>query len=143
MLKIAHGGPCDHLNHGMATLALAPTVVLLSADETLKDLVVGIVEFPWTLSCHASAFTSPEVFARPNVRLVVLDDESVEENELGRLLTQIGRRAQTTPLIYVAVRHNHEKERQARASGAHYYTSKPISPAHFQYVLESFLRTQQ
>jgi len=75
--------------------------------------------------------------------LVVLDDENVEENDRSRLLTQIGRYFPGVSLLYIAGTHSHTSERQARTSGAHYYISKPISPAHFQYVLQSFLHAQK
>jgi DNA-binding response OmpR family regulator len=140
---LAQDGLRDHFNNVTAMLTLAPTLLLLSADEALKDFVATVVQPPWNLAHHAIPLTSPEVFARPNVRLVVLDDENVEENERGRLLTQIGRHVPTTPLIYLAARQSDANERRARTNGAHYYTSKPISPAHLESVLQSFMRAQK
>lgn len=124
-------------------LTLAPSLLLLSADEALKDFVTGVLQPPWTLAHHTGAFTSPEVFAWPNVRLAVFDDQGVEEDDRGTLLKQIGRYHPTAPLIYVAAAHSDANERRARTNGARYYTSKPILPEHFQCVLQSFLRAQK
>jgi len=123
--------------------APAPTLLLLSADQALADFVASAVQPPWTFAHQPAAYTGPAVFARPNVQLVVLDDEAIERSERGSLLTRIRRYLPTTPLLYIAATHNEANERQARTNGAHYYTSKPISLEHFGYVLQSFLRAQK
>ena len=69
---------------------LSPTALLLSDDEVLAKLVLGIVKRPWKLVRHAAdKYVSRELFAQPNVRLVILDDQAVEENDRGWLLEQI------------------------------------------------------
>jgi hypothetical protein len=93
----------------------APTLLLLSADQALADFVASAVQPPWTFAHQLSAYTSPEMFARPNVQLVVLDDEAIEGSERGRLLTQIGRYLPTTPAALYR-RHTQRGEREA---GAH------------------------
>jgi len=105
--------------------------------------VASAVQPPWTLAHQPAAYTSPEAFGRPNVQLVVLDDEAIEGSERGRLLTQINRYLPTTPLLYIAATHDEANERQARTNGAHYYVAKPLSLQHFGYVLQSFLRVQK
>jgi hypothetical protein len=56
---------------------LAPSVLLLSADGALADLVRGIVKLPWKLiRAAADQFLSREVLAQPNVRLAILDDRA-------------------------------------------------------------------
>jgi CheY-like chemotaxis protein len=83
-----------------------------------------------------------EVFAQPNVKLVILDDQAVAESDRGRMLEQIRRRLPGAPLIYVAASQSEANEKRARASGAQYYVSKPLSAERFGQVLRSFLEAQ-
>jgi len=123
---------------------LSPTLLLLSDDELLADFVLGIVKRPWKLIRHgADKYGSREVFTHPNVRLVILDDQAVVDNERGRLLTQISKHFSGTSLLYVAAIQSDCNEKRARANGAHYYASKPLSFEQFGHVLRSFLRTYQ
>ena len=125
-------------------LRLAPTVMLLSADEALANFVLSIIRRPWKLVRHAAdKYGSREVFSHPNVRLVILDDQAVVENERGWLLAQIRRHFSGTPLLYVAATQSDGNEKRARINGAHYYASKPLSLEQFGYVLRSFLQAQK
>jgi CheY-like chemotaxis protein len=120
---------------------LAPTLLLLSDDEALAEFVLGIVKAPWRFIRHngGGARMSDGSFALPNVRLVVLDDQAVEENDRGWLLTRIHKRLPSASLLYVAGNQSDTNEKRARANGAHYYVSKPLSFERFGYVLQSFL----
>ncbi len=122
---------------------LAPTVLLLSDDEALANLVHGIVEQPWKLVRHGlDKYGSREVFTERNVRLVILDDQTVIEEERGWLLAQIRKHFSGTSLLYVAAMQSDGNEKRARTNGAHYYASKPLSLERFGYVLRSFLQHQ-
>jgi DNA-binding response OmpR family regulator len=123
---------------------LAPIVLLLSDDPALANLVSGTVEQPWKLVLYgADDYARREIFSHPNVRLVILDDQAVVENERGWLLAQIRRHFSGTSLLYVAASQSDGNEKRARINGAHYYASKPLSPERFGYVLRSFLQAQQ
>jgi len=123
---------------------LEPTLLLLSDDEALVNFVLGIVETPWKLIRHgADKCGSREVFTQPNVRLLILDDQAVVDNERGWLLAQIRKHFSGTSLLYVAAIQSDCNEKRARRNGAHYYASKPLSFEQFGYVLRSFLRTYQ
>jgi len=123
---------------------LAPSVLLLSADEELADFVRLVLRRPWRLvRQRADKFMTREVLARPNVRLAILDDQAVNESDRGRLLAQIRKHFLGVPLLYVAGSPNDGNEKRARANGAHYYVSKPLSFERFGQVLESFLKAQQ
>jgi DNA-binding response OmpR family regulator len=123
---------------------LMPTLLLLSDDEALGDLVREIVKQPWKLVRQgADGYASREFFAQSNVRLAILDDQAVEENERGWMLTQIRKHFSGVPLLYVAGRQSDANEKRARTNGAHYYVSKPLSVERFGQVLRSFLRAQQ
>jgi DNA-binding NtrC family response regulator len=132
-------------NTGLAEPSrLSPTLLLLSDDEALTDLVRPIVERPWSLVRHgADRYTSHKVFTQPNVRLVILDDQAVVEADRSWLLAQIRKHFSGAPLLYVASIQSDSNEKQARANGAHYYASKPLSVERFGGVLRSFLQVQQ
>ena len=125
-------------------MRLSPTVLLLSDDEGLADLVREIVKRPWKLVRQgADRYMSHKMFAHPNVRLVILDDQAVEENDRNWLLAQIRKHFSGTSLLYIAGSHSDGNEKRARTNGAHYYVSKPFSLEQFGRVLQSFLQVQQ
>lgn len=119
------------------------TVLLLSDDGVFTDFIGRIVTPPWKVIRYgADKYGSRELFVQPNVRLLILDDEIVEENERGWLLAQIRKHFSGTSLLYVAVSQSDGNEKRARINGAHYYVSKPLSLERFGYVLRSFLQHQ-
>ena len=133
-----------HANGGVEEFRLSPVLLLFSADDLLVRLVCQIVGPPWRLVRSATdQELGREVFAQPNIRLVIFDDQAVEESERGRLLEQIRRRLSGAPLIYVAASQSDANEKRARARGAQYYVSKPLSADRFGHVLSSFLQAQQ
>jgi DNA-binding response OmpR family regulator len=122
-------------------IELAPALLLLSDDEELTEFVHGVVKPPWRLAWYGDgACTSHKVLAQPNVRIVILDDQVIEEKDRGWLLTRIRKRIPNASLVYVAGNHSDVNEKRARGNGAHYYLSKPLSFERFGYVLQSFLR---
>jgi DNA-binding NarL/FixJ family response regulator len=123
---------------------LAPSVLLLTDDQALADFVLGVVKPPWELVSHrVNKPVTREVFVQPNVRLVILDDQAVEEKDRGRLLAQINKHFSGTALLYVAGSQSDGNERRARTNGAHYYVSKPLSLERLGHVLQSFLQVQR
>ena len=129
---------------GSKEVRLAPAVLLLSDDEALATLVHGIVKQPWKLVVHGTdKYLSREVSAQPNVRLVIFDDQAVEENDRGWMLAQIRKHFSGISLLYVAASQSDANEKRARSNGAHYYVSKPLSADGFGHVLQSFLQAQQ
>ena len=120
------------------------SALLLSDDKELVDFVCRVVKPPWRLvRQRADKFMTREALAQPNLRLAILDDQAVDENDRGRLLAQIRRHFSGIPLLYVANIASDSNEKRARANGAHYYVSKPLSFDRFGQVLESFLQAQQ
>ena len=115
------------------------TLLLLSDDDALVKLVRAVIRPPWKID-HRENLDRSDLFRQPNVRLVLVDDGVTKEGERGWLLGQIRQRASGVPLVYVADSHDLENERRARASGAHYYTSKPVDEQQFVQVLRSFLK---
>jgi hypothetical protein len=108
------------------------------------DLVSGIVKDPWKLLHRApEGYLSLRIFSEPNVRLVILDDQTVQESDRGWLLAQLRKDFSGCSLLYVANDHTEYNEKRARTNGIHYYTSKPIADGQFGKVLQSFLQTLQ
>ena len=123
---------------------LAPRVLLFSDDKVLIGLVCRVVGQPWKLVRQsAEGRVTRELLAQPNVRLAILDDQAVEENERGWMLAQVRKHFSGIPLLYIAADQSDSSEKRARANGAHYYASKPLSLDRFGYVLRSFLQTNQ
>jgi DNA-binding response OmpR family regulator len=132
------------VNKDLKDLRLAPNLLLLSDDEALANLVRGVIKPPWKLVKRgAGKLMTREVFAQPNVRLAILDDQDVDESDRGRLLGQFRKLFSGVSLLYIAGNRSDGNEKRARANGAQYYVSKPLSPERFGQVLQSFLRTLQ
>jgi DNA-binding response OmpR family regulator len=132
------------VNSHLKDLRLTLSALLLSDDKELVDFVCRVVKPPWRLvRQRADKFMTREALAQPNLRLAILDDQAVDENDRGRLLAQLRRHFSGIPLLYVANIASDSNEKRARANGAHYYVSKPLSFDRFGQVLESFLQAQQ
>jgi response regulator of citrate/malate metabolism len=122
-------------------MELSPTLLLLTIDEALAELVSEIVVEPWKLvresaEQYMARMTPPQA----DVRVIILDDQTVEESERGRLLKQIGKQFFGASLLYVAGNHRIDNEKRARTNGAHYYAAKPLLLERFASVLRSFLQ---
>lgn len=124
-------------------MPLRPTLLLLSADGTLAEMVARSIPPPWTLAHYRGSGRNHEAFNHPNVRLVLLDDDTVDSNDRGMVLRHIRRYFPSVPLLYVAGDHDDENEKRARSNGAHYYAAKPLAPDRFGHVLQSFLRANK
>lgn len=121
-------------------IRLSPTLLLLSDDQ---NLVTGVVEHPWKLIRQgAGEYRAKKMFAQTNVRLVLLDDQAVDENDRGWLLAQIRKHFSGT-LLYVVSSQSDGNEKRARTNGAQYYISKPLPLERFGYVLRALLRIEQ
>jgi DNA-binding response OmpR family regulator len=132
------------MNSDLKDVRLMPGALLLSDDDELVDFVRRVVKRPWRLvQQRADKFMTREILAQPNLRLAILDDQAVDENDRGRLLAQIHRHLSGVSLLYIAGNHNDGTEKRARANGAQYYVSKPLSFDRFGQVLRSFLQAQQ
>lgn len=142
--KKAKRATCQSTESGTdAASPLRPALLLLSADGTLAEMVAGSIQPPWTLAHYQSSGRNHEAFNLPNVRLVLLDDDTVDSNDRGMMLRHIRKYFPSVPLLYVAGDHDGENERRARSNGAHYYAAKPLALDRFGHVLESFLRANK
>lgn len=119
----------------------APMLVLFSGDRELAALVRKSVKAPWKIEICEDPAIGREVLSRPSVRLVIVDDGSVDEEARGWLLDRIRKFVPQALLIYIASTHTDADERRARGYAAQYYTAKPLDPDRTARVIESFART--
>jgi len=125
-------------------MPFSPVLLLISEDEELATLICCLVEPPWRLvRCAADSNTPHSMLGEPHVRVVIFDDQAIEENARDGLLAQIARFFSGVPLLYVTATQSDANEKRARMNGAHYYISKPLPLERFTQVLQSFLKTHQ
>jgi DNA-binding NtrC family response regulator len=118
----------------------APTVVVFSADKELTALAQRAAPEPWKVENCEDPAIGREALSRPNVKLVIVDDEVVREDARGWLLDRIHRFVPQALLIYVAASHSPADEKRARSYAAQYYTAKPIDAERTLRVVQSFLK---
>lgn len=119
---------------------IPPTLLLASDDQSLIELIRRVVRAPWVVAHVSARCKSKETLAQRNVRLIVLDDDGMDESDCGWLLHQAARQMPRAAVLYIAGSHTDYVEKRARASGAHFYISKPLPSGRFEYVLGSFLK---
>ena len=125
-------------------MPFSPVLLLISEDEELATLICNLAKPPWRLVRRAAYTNTPQsILGEAHVRVVIFDDQAVQENDRGGLLAQIARFFSGVPLLYVTTTQTDANEKRARMNGAHYYISKPLPRERFTQVLQSFLKTHQ
>ncbi len=122
---------------------LRPKVVLFSSDEKIADLVRTAIPERWRIEHQPTPEDGLKILTQPNVRLVIFDDEGIEEGDRDWILGLARKWAPSAPLMYVAANHDGATEQRARTGGAQYYASKPIDEERVMSVLQSFQRASK
>ncbi len=117
-----------------------PIVLILSGDDSLLRLAERAVPTPRHIRLYANPNFTPRLLAKTNVRLVVIDDQSVMPSDRAWVLNQVRRFCPDVLVIYIAARHDTNREKHARTNGANFYMSKPVDSELFIQVLRAFLR---
>ena len=127
----------DRRNHAHrpASELGVPILALLSRDGQLMETVQGAAGSKWSVVKSGIAQLIGLIH-ESNVKLVIFDDQSVPTSDRGRTVTEIRRCASRASVIYVAGEHDHENEKQARARGVLFYTSKPLIPGEVHLLLQ-------
>jgi hypothetical protein len=120
--------------------AVPPTLLLVSHDQALAELVGQVVRSPWVVEHISGHLPTKDGLGNRNVRLIVLDDDGLDESNRGWLLHHAERQIPHPSVLYIAGVHTDSVERLARAGGAQFYISKPLPLDRFGYVLGSFLK---
>ncbi len=118
---------------------LGQTILIFSRDPSLLKLAQRVARNGWNLERCDDIRNSRDRLARPQVGLVIVDDEGIEDHLRGWLLARVRSYAPQAPLVYVAGDHTDSCEKRARAYAAAYYTSKPVEPQPLLRVLDSFV----
>ena len=114
-------------------------VSLISSDKSLEKLARKACRSSYDLVVSSDPILEGDKLFRPNVRLIIVDHEAVEERMRGWLLDQIRRFARHSTLVYIASHYSEGTERRARAYQAQYYTSKSVDAEQMPRVLWSLL----
>jgi hypothetical protein len=76
--------------------------------------------------------------AKPGVKIVIVDDDAIEETMRGRLLNQVQRWVPQALVAYIAAIHNPAIELRARTHHVQYYISRPVDRERTMRVLRCF-----
>lgn len=124
----------------VAAAVSSPTIAVFSSDPSLVGLVQEICPRAWQVESCQDPESGRDILLRPDIRMVVVDDEKIQEQLRGWLLDRVRKFAPQALLFYVAALHSEADERRARSYQAQYYTSKPLDTGRTLRVLESFLQ---
>jgi CheY-like chemotaxis protein len=124
----------------VATDIRMPVLLLLTRDAAFRSLVAGTCKSCCRVEETESCDSCLEAALNSNVDLVVVDDGALPADERDWFMRRVSRLIPQPSIIYVASTHSAEIEREARARGAAYYTSKPIEPYLLDEVLHTWVR---
>jgi DNA-binding response OmpR family regulator len=124
----------------VSTALSSPTIVVFSSDPSLVSLVQEVCPRAWQVESCQDPENGQDILSHPDIRMVVVDDEKIQEQLRGWLLDRVRKFASQALLFYVAALHSEADEKRARSYQAQYYTSKPLDAGRTLRVLESFLQ---
>jgi len=113
-------------------------IAVFSRDQSIVELIAEGLSDSWIIEKFSDLQEARAFLRKPGVRIVVIDDEAVEESTRGWLLDQVRKGAPHALIAYIAAVHSLETERRARTYRVQYYTSKPIDRERTLRVLHSF-----
>ena len=113
-------------------------IAVFSRDESVVKVVAEGMSDSWVMENFTDPRDGHDFLLKPHVRIVVIDDEAIEESTRGWLLEQVRKHALHALVAYIAAIHSPETERRARAFSVQYYTSKPMDRERTLKVLHSF-----
>ena len=113
-------------------------IVVFSRDESIVKMIAEGMSDSWVIEKFTDPHQARTFLLKPGVRIVVIDDEAIDESTRGWLLDQVRKRARHALVAYIAAIHSPETERRARAYSVQYYTSKPMDRERTLRVLHSF-----
>ncbi len=135
--RVALASPADPA--GTAT-GRRRAVAVISRDESVVKTIAEGMSDSWVIEKFTDPHEAHAFLLKPDVRIVVIDDEAIEESMRVWLLDQVRKHALHALVAYIAAIHSPETERRARAYSVQYYTSKPMDRERTLRVLHSFER---
>ncbi len=115
-------------------------IAVFSRDESIVKMIAEGMSDSWFIEKFTDPHEARAFLLKPDVRIVVIDDEAIEESTRGWLLDQVRKHAPHALVAYIAAIHSPEIERRARTYHVQYYTSKPMDRERTLRVLHSFAR---
>jgi|SRR5208337_205213 len=115
-------------------------IAVFSRDESIVKMIGEGMGDSWVMETFADPHEARAALLKPGVRIVVIDDEAIEESTRGWLLDQVRKWAPHALVAYIAAIHSPENELRARTYRVQYYTSKPMDRERTLRVLHSFER---
>jgi DNA-binding NtrC family response regulator len=135
----AHAGGSPIQNGATRDGVKRPLAMLVvSSDESVVNFIAESMSDSWVVEHCADAHRAPSMLGRVEVKIVVIDDESIDESTRGWLFDQVHKRLPHALVAYIAANHSPAGERRARAYNVQYYTSKPLDRERTLKVLRSF-----
>ena len=119
-------------------MKLPRAVVVVSSDEAVVNFIAENMSDSWVVVHCADPDRAPFMFGRAAVKIVVIDDDLIDESTRGWLFDQVHKRLPHALVAYIAANHSPAAERRARAYNVQYYTSKPLDRERTLKVLRSF-----
>ncbi len=113
-------------------------IAVFSSDDSVVKIIAEGVSDSWIIEKFTDPHDGHAFLLKPDVKMVVIDDEAIEESMRGWLLEQVRKHALHALVAYIAANHSPETERRARAYSVQYYTSKPMDRERTLRVLHSF-----
>jgi len=111
---------------------------VFSRDESVVKTIAEGMSDSWVMEKFTDPHEGHAFLLKPDARIVVIDDEAIDESTCGWLLGQVRKHAPRALVAYIAAVHSPETERRARAYNVQYYTSKPMDRERTLRVLHSF-----
>jgi DNA-binding NtrC family response regulator len=117
-----------------------PTVLALSEDRSLVELLLKTCNRPWKVKVTDDFTSYLNLVPDGECRVVVVDDEKLVEADRGWLLNRIQNSMPQAFIVYIASHHSPNVERTARSRGAGYYLSKPLDSERLTHLLSGLQR---
>lgn len=117
---------------------LPRAVVVVSSDPAVVNFIAENMGDSWVVEHCADPHRAPFMLGRADVKIVVIDDDLIDESTRGWLFDQVHKRLPHALVAYIAAHHSPAAERRARAYNVQYYTSKPLDRERTLKVLRSF-----
>ncbi len=115
-------------------------IAVFSRDQSIVRMIAEALNDSWVMVNFTNPQEARASLLKPGIKIVVIDDEVLEESSRGWLLDQVRKWAPHALVAYIAAIHSHATERRARRYRVQYYTSKPMDRERTLRVLHSFER---
>ena len=108
------------------------SIAVFSRDASIVKMIARGTSDSWVMENFADPHEGRAFPLKPSVRIVVIDDEAIEESTRGWLLDQVHKRAPDALVIHIAAIHGPQAERRARISRSLLHLQTDGSRTHAQ-----------